>query len=270
MNRPLSFRTEFARQARRPRTLWSFGILLALPLIVAASFALGDPETGGGTRFSDLATSGALNFALFLLLVSAELLLLILMTLFVGDSVPSEAGWGTLRYLLTAPVARARLLTVKLLVGLATSLAAIILLIGWSLIVGGLAYGWAPLSIPLGGELSGGAALLRIALAAAYVVVSLLPFAALALWVGISGATPLGAVGAAVLAAIVSSILDALDALGDWRRALPNHYSRAWLELFAGDPDPTSMARGVAWAALYTIVLTALAYRAFARKDILS
>ena len=38
---------------------------------------------------------------------------------------------------------------------------------------------------------------------------------------------PLGAVGGAVMLLIVSTILDAVTALGDWRRFLPTHYSYA-------------------------------------------
>lgn len=270
MTRPLPLRVEARRQLRRPRTYWAFGILLALPLIVVAAFALGDGGDPGGARFSDLATTGAANFAVFLLFVSAELLLLILMTLFVGDPVPSEAGWGSLRYLLTAPVGRSRLLSSKLLVGLATTAVAMLLLLAWSLLVGGLAYGWEPLTIPLGGDLGWAEVLRRLALAAAYILVSLSPFAALAFWAGVAGATPLGAVGGAVLAAIVSSILDSLEALAHWRRALPNHYARAWVELFTPEPDPSALVHGLAWAALYTTVVLALGYRHFAGKDVLS
>ncbi len=146
--RALPWRAEARRQIRRPRTMWAFGILVALPVIVVASFALGDGGDPGGSRFSDLATSGAANFAVFMLLVAAELLILVLMALFVGDSVPAEASWGSLRYLLTAPVGRARLLTAKLVVGLATGAVALVIFVLWSLLVGGLAYGWSPLTIP--------------------------------------------------------------------------------------------------------------------------
>src|SRR5690606_26330398 len=75
---PLRVPVEWRRQMGRARTRWAFGILLVLPLIVVAAFFLGDEPTGSGTRFSDLATLGAANFAVFMLFVSAELLLLIL------------------------------------------------------------------------------------------------------------------------------------------------------------------------------------------------
>lgn len=267
---PLTLAVEWRRQLGRSRTRWAFGVLLALPLIVVAAFALGDRSDGSGTRFSDLATLGSANFAVFMLFVSAELLLLILAALFVGDTIPSEASWASLRYLLTAPVGRTRLLTSKLLVGLGTTVLATVLLILWVLLVGGLAYGWAPLQVPLGGVLDWPVMLPRLALATAYILVALLPFASAAFWMGVRNDAPLAAVGVAVLFAIVSSILDALDALGEWRRALPNHYARAWVELFAPDVDVSPLLHGTMWSLLYTVVLLGLAYRHFERKDVLS
>ena len=83
-------------------------------------------------------------------------------------------------------------------------------------------------------------------------------------------AQPLAAVGVAVFAAIVSSILDALSALGDYRRALPNHYAREWIGLFSPDADYAALLPGVLWALLYATVFIALGYRHFARKDVLS
>ena len=67
---------------------------------------------------------------------------------------PSEASWSSLRYLLIAPVRRARLLTSKLVIGVASTLFATFLLPVWGLIVGGIAYGWDPLTNPLGDNLS--------------------------------------------------------------------------------------------------------------------
>ena len=66
-----------------------------------------------GNTVAGLAKVGAANFAIFAISASASFLLVVLTALFVGDAVPSEASWSTLRYLLVAPVPRARLLTSK-------------------------------------------------------------------------------------------------------------------------------------------------------------
>ena len=63
---PLSLRSELRRQTGRRRTLWAFALLLALPLVLVAAFAIGrssGPATG--TRLVDLATLGSANFTLF-------------------------------------------------------------------------------------------------------------------------------------------------------------------------------------------------------------
>ena len=120
---PLSWRSELRRQWGRRRTIWAFGLLLALPLVLVGSFAFGQRSSnsrgGASTRIFDLAQSGAANFSLVLVFLASELLLVLLAALFCGDAVPSEASWSSLRYLLIAPVQRARLLTSKLAIGIA-------------------------------------------------------------------------------------------------------------------------------------------------------
>lgn len=272
MSQPLSLRAEFGRQLRRRRTLWMFGILLALPLVFVGAFALDTgPRRGTGTRLADVATTGSANFTLFVVLVCAELLFYIVAALFVGDSVPAEASWSTLRYLLTAPVGRARLLTSKLLVGLASVAFALVLVATWSLLVGYLAYGGGVYTIPGGGTLAWSLVWPRLLLALAYVFVATLPIAGIAFLVGVGTDAPLAAVGSALLVFIVSEILGSIDALGDWRKALPGNYSRAWLDLFSStSPDLTALQRGTWWSLLYAAILFGLAYRRFARRDVLS
>ena len=131
-------------------------------------------------------------------------------------------------------------------------------------------YGWDPLVLGDGGSLGWDQVLTRLGVGAGYVFVAQLPFAAVAFWMGVRNDAPLAAVGVAVLAAIVSSILDGLSTLGDYRRALPNHYARDWIGLFAQDPDYAALLPGILWALLYATVFVALGYHHFARKDVLS
>ncbi|MGD8149700.1 ABC transporter permease [Ornithinimicrobium sp. Y1694] len=269
--RPLSFGAEWRRQAGRPRTRWLIGILAVLPLIVVAAFALGDGGDRGGARFDDVATQGAPNFTVFMLFVTAELLLLIIGCLFVGDAVASEASWSSLRYLLVAPVPRGRLLTTKLLVGLAWTMLTLVGFLGYVLAVGAICYGLGEMVVPGAGVMEWSSFSWRLGAAALYVLISLLPFLAISFWVGVRVDAPLAAVGAGVLAAIVSSILDSLDALGDWRVVLPNHNARAWISFFGQEvPSWGELQHGVLWALLWATVLIALAYRHFTRKDVLS
>ena len=89
-------------------------MLTVLPLILLLAFWLGDDDDSGGRGFVDLAQESGANLVVFTLFASTSFLLVVIVALFAGDTVPSEASWSTLRYLLAAPVRRERLLRQKL------------------------------------------------------------------------------------------------------------------------------------------------------------
>ena len=224
--RTLPLRVEAIRQLRRRRTLVAALILLVLPWILVGAFELGGPPQTGNSApgLVDLATAGGLNFAAFSFFASVGFLLVVAVALFCGDTVASEAGWGTLRYLLAAPVPRARLLRQKLVVALAYSTVAVTSFPLMSLAAGTVAFGWHPLKLP-GTEavLSPGQALARMGIVLGYVLITKLVVAGLAFLLSVSTDSPLGTVDGAVGLVIVSNILDAVTALGSWREILPTH-----------------------------------------------
>jgi ABC-2 type transport system permease protein len=270
--RTLPLRVELIRQLKRRRTQVMFGILAVLPFVLVAAFAIGGEPDGGGDRITlmDTATASGGNFAAVNLFVSAGFLLVIPVALFCGDTVASEASWASLRYLLAAPVPRARLLWSKLVIGLGLSLAAMLLLPVVALAVGTAAYGWGPLQIPTGGSLDTGTAAQRLLVVVAYVFVSQLVTAGLAFWLSTRTDAPLGAVGGAVGLTIVGNVLDAVTALGDWRHFLPAHWQFAWADAVQPRLEWSGMIQGTAISVTYALVLFALAFRGFARKDVVS
>ena len=271
MSAPLPLRAELRRQLGRRRTKVAAALLLALPLLLVGAFALGNDDRGGGApSFVDLAQVGAANFTVFTLFASTGFLLVVLFALFAGDAVPSEASWSTLRYLLAAPVPRARLLRVKLTAALLTSLGALVLLITWSLLVGLLAYGRAGYRSPTGEQLAWGDLAPRLLLVAAALFTAMLFVSALAFFVGVLTDAPLGAVGAAVMVAIVSTILDTIDALGVVREALPTHQQFAWAGALQQQVAWSGIVTGALWSLVYATVLLGASFVVFSRKDVLS
>ncbi|MFJ5773467.1 ABC transporter permease [Streptomyces sp. NPDC093094] len=270
--RTLPLRVELVRQLRRRRTLVMGAVLAALPFVLVVAFAIGgEPGARNGrVTLLDTATASGANFAAVNLFVSAGFLLVIPVALFCGDTVASEAGWSSLRYLLAAPVPRARLLWSKLAVALGMSLAAMVLLPVVALVVGTAAYGWGPLEIPTGGELDAATAAQRLVVVVAYLFVSQLVTAGLAFWLSTRTDAPLGAVGGAVGLTIVGNVLDAVTALGDWRHFLPAHWQFAWADAVQPRMEWSGMIQGAALSVTYALVLFALAFRGFARKDIVS
>jgi len=273
--RTLTFRTELRRQASRRRTQLTLGFMVVLPLIILLAFEFGGDSNNrsGRSQFAalaDIATAGGLNFALFTLLVSAGFLLIVVVALFCGDTVASEASWGSLRYLLAVPVPRARLLGSKLLVSLFSCAVALVLLTGTALAAGTLRYGWHPLRTTVAGDVPAGTALLRLAGIVGYLAVSLLVVASLAFLLSVSTDAPLGAVGGAVLLQILSSILDQITALGNLRLVLPTHYANAWLGLLSSPVQTDDIVKGIISALVYSGLFFGLAWFRFLRKDVVS
>jgi ABC-2 type transport system permease protein len=269
--RALPVCVELVRQLRRRRTQVAFALIVLLPVILWGAFSLGDDgPRGGAPTLVDLAKGGGANFAVFALFASAAFLLVVVVALFFGDTVAAEASWSSLRYLLAAPIPRARLLRQKALVAGLLSAVALLLLPLVALLVGTLAYGANDLVSPTGESLPFVTGAGRVLLGAVYVAVHLIWVAGLALLLSVSTDAPLGAVGGAVLASIVAQILDQITALGDLRNYLPTHYGDAWAALLADQVDWGDMTRGVFSAVAYGAAFLALAVWRFGRKDITS
>lgn len=278
--RTLRLRVEFTRQLRRRRTQLAAVVLLVLPVIIALAFRVssqpgapgGGARSGGGSGSAlvTLATTGATNFSLFTEFASAGFLLVVIVALFCGDTVASEASWSSLRYLLAIPVPRSRLLRQKLVVALSLSVAANVLLPAWSFLVGGVFFGWAPGRSPLGGTFSTGIALQRLLIVVAYASLQSLVVAALAFMLSVLTDAPLGAVGGATMLVVVSNILDSITALDPYRQYLPTHFQYSWLDALGPGIVWDDMMRGTGVALVYAAVFFAVAWWRFQRKDVVS
>ena len=276
LGRPLPIRVEFRRQLTRKRTLVAFLLILALPLIVVAAVKFG-PSSDGGGGFGDgdldlvgLATAGGWNFALTIVFFASGFLLLILIAMFCGDTVASEASWSTLRYLLISPVPRRRLLFSKLTVALILSAVSILILIVVSYLIGLIAFGSGALSTPTAGPFTETEAFLRILAIGTYVFLSLLFAAGIAFLMSVITDIPLAAVGTAVIVVIVSNILGAIEALGTLREWLPTNFANAWIGLLNEEIEWTDIYRGISYSVISFLILITIAVLKFDRKDITS
>ncbi|MGP4018835.1 ABC transporter permease subunit [Saccharopolyspora sp. 5N708] len=268
--RTLPVRVELARQLRRRRTRLALGFLAVLPFLLLLAFEIGDDGSRGGRTLADMATASGLNFTVFTLFASTNFLLVVVVALFFGDTVASEASWSSLKYLLAAPIPRIRLLRQKAVVSALLSGFGLLLLAAVALGVGLLWYGSGELVSTTGEAVPFLTGVLSVALATVYLAVHLTWIAGLALWLSVSTDAPLGAVGGAVVVSILSEILDQITALGELRSYLPTHYSTAYSDLLSEDIDWTAMTHGAFAALAYATVFTALAIWRFHRKDITS
>jgi hypothetical protein len=269
-HRTLRLRVEFVRQLKRRRTQVAFGLLIVLPIIIAIAFEVGGGAGDRAPQLVILANSGGFNFALFTEFASVGFLLVVVVALFCGDTVASEASWSSLRYLLAQPVPRARLLRQKLIVAGSLSVAANVLLPVWAFVIGGLFFGFSPAHSPIGGSFAAGPSSWRLLIIVAYVCIQLLVVASLAFLLSISVDNPLGAVGGAVLLVVVSNIVDQITALDPYRKYLPTHFNYAWVDTLSSPIRWDDMYRGTGVALVYAAVFLGAAWLRFDRKDITS
>ncbi|MDQ4010803.1 MAG: ABC transporter permease [Actinomycetota bacterium] len=265
----LPLRVELVRQLRRRRTVLTLGFLALLPFLLWLAFEVGQDESErGGATLVDLATASGSNFVVFTMFSTVSFLLVVVVALFFGDTIASEASWSTLRYLLAAPVPRGRLLRQKAVVAALLSTFALVLLPAVAMAVGVVAYGAGDLVSPTGQSLEFLPAASRLALAPAYLVLHLAWVAGLALLLSVTTDAPLGAVGGAVMVSILSQILETIDALGDLRDYLPTRFSSAWADLLAAPVDWGQLASGAFSGLAYATVFGLGAWWRFAIKDI--
>ena len=266
-----TFRTDFAKQLRRPRTWVALGLVTAIPILMTIALEANPPHDRDAELFFVAARSGFYVPAAALMFMS-HFLLVVVVCLFAGDAVAAEASWGNLRYLLVRPVSRARLLAGKLAVVILFLVLTTAAITVSGLVVGGLVLGFDTPSIPFFGVGYGAGELLwRLALGTAYVAWSLTGIVCFGFMLSTMVDTPTGAIFGAVGLGVVSQILDAITPLGRIRSILPTHHLEAWRHLFLPFTGSTQeMWKGVVLQVPYVVVCLAVAWWWFQRKDIVS
>jgi ABC-2 type transport system permease protein len=264
--------SELVTMFRRRRTIALLSVLAAVPVLIAVAVKLStsDVQPGDGPAFLDRVSQNGLFVAVTALVVSIPLFLPLAIGVVAGDTIAGEAGLGTLRYLLIAPVGRVRLLLVKFASSIAFCLAATVVVAVSGAIIGAILFPVGRVTLLSGSTVSPGNALGRAALIAGYVTLSLLGMTAIGLFVSTLTEVPVGAMAAVVVLAIASQILDSIPQVS-WIH--PWLFSHEWLGFadFMRDPISwTSTQRDALLQLGYVAVFGALAYSRFTTKDVLS
>src|SRR5690348_13442691 len=192
---------ELCKLARRPRTWVAIGLLNLLPTVVAILLAVTKirPRPGEGPAFLSAVLSQGALFSVAALAIVLPLFLPVAVAVIAGDSIAGEAQAGTLRYLLTRPVGRTRLLVAKLVTVWSFVLLAVVVVAVTGFIVGKLLLGNQPAAATTnvisvsGSTLSTEQIALRTILAIGYVALSMLGVAAMAMLLSTFTDSPLSA-----------------------------------------------------------------------------
>ena len=250
-----------------------FPLLIGIGLKLAAPHGGGGggggPASGGAAFFNQLAGNGV-----FLTFIALSLLLILVLPVVIavisGDSVAGEAGYGTLRYLLTVPAGRTRLLAVKYLTIVVWAVTATVIVSAVALVVGVILFPVGPVTLLSGTTVSLGAGLVRVLLVTLYVCAAMAALGAIGLAVSTFTEHSIGAIAAVMILVVASEVVDQIPQFAPVAPYLPTHWWNSFDSLLRTPVDTTTMWHGLLSFAVYTVIFCAIAWAKFTTSDVTS
>ncbi len=263
------YRWELRKLRAQKRTYIGLAAAVAIPLIFILALAV--DNSGGGPEelpFSAFVRETGFAIPLVCLAFGAFWLLPLLTALVAGDIVANEDQNGTLKTILTRSVERWHVFAGKVLAALTYTVALLAIYVSVGLVVGGLVWGFDPLTTLSGTRIDAGRALV---LTAAGTLAYLLPLSAIAA-IGLLLSTVTRNSAAAVVGTLMVSIfmqiiaaISALDALDPY---LLSTQFNAWQGILREPIDWDPIVRSAWVCGLYALPALGWALTAFLRRDV--
>jgi len=274
--RPVStrfFRSELRLIFGRRRNQAGMAALAAVPIVIAVAMKIASPagdDAAGGPDFFASITSNGFFVALAALTAELPLFLPIAVAAISGDTVAGEANLGTLRYLLTVPVNRNRLLAVKYAAVVVFAFTITLMVAAVGVAIGLALFGGGPVTLLSGTQVELSAAILRLLAISAYIAVGLCALGALGMFVSTLTEQPMGAAIAVTMLTVTSFVLDSIPQLTWLHPYLLTHNWTAFGDLLR-DPVAWGPVRtGLLSAAAYIVVFLGAAWARFGARDVTS
>lgn len=263
-------RSELSMTFRRRRNVVLLVILGLVPVLISIAVKLTSAPVGrDGSIFGGITDNG-LFAALAGLLVISPLFLPLVIAVVAGDSVAGEASSGTLRYLLSVPVGRSRLLVVKFVAAFVWGVACVALVAVTGLLAGLVLFPAGRVTLLSGTTVSYPEGLGRLVLVAGYVALTVAAIVAMGLFASTMTEVPIAAMAATLTLTIVSEVADAVPQLSSVHGWLPSHYWLRWIDLLRDPMRTAGVTTGLLVTLGYVAVFTSLAWARFGGKDVTS
>jgi ABC-2 type transport system permease protein len=264
-------RSELRLIFRRRRNLAGLLVLAAVPVLISVSVKLSSSGgSGDGPDFFSSITDNGLFVALASLTLELGLFLPLGVAVISGDSVAGEANIGTLRYLLTVPVLRSRMLAVKYAAIVIFSLVATFTVTVTGLVMGLALFGGGPMTLLSGTQTSFTDGLVRVLLASIYLGLCIASLGAVGLFVSTLTEQPVAAMIAVVVFSTASFILDTIPQVAWLHPFLITHNWFVFGDLFRDPVAWHGVTHGAYVAGAYAVVFWLAAWARLAAKDITS
>lgn len=259
---------------RRRRNQAILGVLAAIPILIAISVKVTDHGSrrgndNAGALFGSIADNGVF-VAFAALFVVLTVFLPMAISVVAGDSVSGEANIGTLRYLLTVPVSRPRLLAVKY-TGILSWCLVTPLTVGVVGVLAGLALFPSGSVVLLSGtQVPYVDGLGRLLLTILYAALMMAAVGAIGLFVSTLTEVPIAAMATTLALSITSAVLDAIPQLGGIHPWLFSHYWLRFADLLRDPLQFDGVEKGVLVTLGYVLVFLTLGWARLGGKDISS
>jgi ABC-2 type transport system permease protein len=261
------YRWELRKLRAQKRTYLGLGAATVVPLIFIVALLTG----GGGpddVPFGRYVRETGLAIPLVGLLFSSIWLFPLITSLVAGDIVASEDNHGTLKTILTRSTERWQIFAGKLLAALSYAFVALVLFVAVGLVVGGLIWGFDPLTTLSGTRVSAGRGMVLIAGASLAYFVPMIAIAAIAILLSTVTRNSAAAVVGTLIASFLMQLLAVIKAL-DWLAPyLLSTQFDAWQGLLREPADWAPIVRAAWVSALYAIPAAGWAFVAFLRRDV--
>src|SRR5215211_3475006 len=249
----------------RRRNLAGMAILAVVPVIIAIATRV---SGSGGSDFIRAITGNGLFVAFAALTAEMPLFLPLAVSAISGDAIAGEANLGTLRYLLTIPAGRTRLLITKYaaIVIFACTATALVALVG--AVMGLALFGGGDMTTLSGTSVSFGSSVLRLILTSAYLAVGFSALGAVGLFISTLTEQPIGATIAVLVVNVLMFICNSITQLEWLHPWLLTHWWFAFGDLLRDPIYTDNVQRGVLTAAVYVAVFGLAAWARFSTKDV--
>jgi ABC-2 type transport system permease protein len=258
---------ELRKLRAQKRTYLGLGAAMIVPLIFIVALLTG----GGGpddVPFGRYVRETGLAIPLVGLIFSSIWLFPLITSLVAGDIVASEDNHGTLKTILTRSTERWQIFAGKLLAALSYAFVALALFVGIGLLVGGLLWGFDPLTTLSGTQVSAGRGMALLGAASLAYFVPMIAIAAIAILLSTVTHNSAAAVVGTLILSFVMQLLAVIKAL-DWLSSyLLSTQFDAWQGLLREPADWAPIVRAAWVSALYAIPAVGWAFVAFVRRDV--
>jgi ABC-2 type transport system permease protein len=264
----VAYRWELRKLIAQKRTFIGLGAAFVVPVIFVVALLAENSGGPEGVPFANYVRETGLAIPLVCLAFGSIWLIPLVTALVAGDIVATEDHHGTLKTILTRSVERWQVFAAKALAALTYAAVGLTVFVVTGLVLGGLAFGFDPVTLLSGTRVGVGRGLVLILFGSLAYLMPVMAFATLGLLLSTVTRNSAAAVVGVLMTSLLMQVLGALSALDFLDPYLLSTQFDAWEGLLRDpvDWDPVIQAAWVSGA--YAVSALAAALTVFVRRDV--